>query len=138
MGARVVCDRRGARDRGEEPLPTPGTGCRRTRLYLRAATYYSTALYLITHSSDPGRQHDIWLRQRACWDSSVDLAAVPGERLEIPYEGTTLPGYFFRAPDAAPGEARPLVVMQQRQRRRDVGHGAVRRASPRTSAAITG
>jgi hypothetical protein len=29
----------------------------------------------------------------------VDLAAVPGERLQIPYEGTTLPGYFFRAPD---------------------------------------
>ncbi len=80
--------------------------------YLRAATYYSTGLYLITHASDPGRQHDIWLRHRACFDRSVDLAAVPGERLEIPYEGTTLPGYFFRAPDAAPGEARPLVVMQ--------------------------
>ncbi len=80
-------------------------------LYLRAATYYATALYLITHSTDPSRQHDLWLRQRACWDSAVDLAVVPGERIQIPYEGTTLPGYFFRAPDAVPGERRPLVVM---------------------------
>ena len=41
----------------------------------------------------------------------VDLQPVPGERIAIPYEGTTLKGYFFRAPDAEPGERRPLVVM---------------------------
>ncbi len=34
-----------------------------------------------------------------------------GEHVEIPYEDTTLPGYFFRAPDAEPGERRPLVVV---------------------------
>jgi hypothetical protein len=56
-------------------------------------------------------QLELWKRHRACWDKAVDLAPVPGERLQVPYEGTTLPGYFFRAPDAAPGERRPLVVM---------------------------
>jgi hypothetical protein len=82
------------------------------RAYLqRAATYYATALYLIAHSSAPERQQEIWAKQRACWDQVVDLAPVPGERLAIPYESTTLPGYFFRAPDARPGEPRPLVVM---------------------------
>ena len=75
-------------------------------LYLRAANYLSTGLYLITHSSAPERQHELWKRHRACWDKSVDLADVPAERLQIPYEGTTLPGYFFRAPDAGPGERR--------------------------------
>jgi hypothetical protein len=80
-------------------------------LYLKAANSYSTGLYLITHSSAPERQLDLWKRHRACWDKVVDLAPVPGERLQVPYEGTTLPGYFFRAPDAAPGERRPLVVM---------------------------
>jgi len=80
-------------------------------LYLRASSYFSTGLYLITHSGAPGRQLDIWRRHRACWDKLVDLAPVPGERLQVPYEGTTLPGYFFRAPGAAPGERRPLVVM---------------------------
>ena len=80
-------------------------------LYLRAANYFSTGLYLITHSSAPERQLEIWKRHRACWDKVVDLSAPPGERLQIPYEGTTLPGYFFRAPDAGPGERRPLVVL---------------------------
>ena len=79
--------------------------------YLRAANYFSTGLYLITHSSAPERQLDIWTRHRACWDKYVDLAPVPGERLQIPYEGTTLPGYLFRAPGAEPGERRPLVVL---------------------------
>ena len=36
---------------------------------------------------------------------------MPGERIAITYEGTTLPGYFFRAPDARPAEPRPLVVV---------------------------
>jgi hypothetical protein len=65
--------------------------------------FRSTGLYLITHLSAPERQLELWKRYRACWDKAVDLAAVPGERLQIPYEGTSLPGYFFRAPDARPG-----------------------------------
>jgi hypothetical protein len=79
--------------------------------YLRASTYYATGLYRIAHSSEPDRQLEIWRRQRDCWDHAVDLFPVPGERLTIPYENTTLPGYFFRAPDAQPGEPRPLVVI---------------------------
>ena len=79
--------------------------------YLRGATYYGTALYRVAYSSDPDRQLQIWRRQRSCWDRAVDLFAVPGERLGIPYEDTTLPGYFFRAPDQEPGERRPLVVL---------------------------
>jgi prolyl oligopeptidase family protein len=82
------------------------------RAYLkRAATYYATALYVIEHASDPSRRQELWTTQRGWWEQLVDLAPVPGERLQIPYESTTLPGYFFRAPDAAPGEPRPLVVM---------------------------
>jgi hypothetical protein len=79
--------------------------------YLRAATYYATALSRISESSEPERQLEIWRRQRACWDAAVDLFPSPGERIEIPYGDTTLPGYVFRAPDAAPGERRPLIVM---------------------------
>jgi fermentation-respiration switch protein FrsA (DUF1100 family) len=80
-------------------------------LYVRGARYYSTALYLITHSQQANRRLEIWRRHRACWDKAVDLAPVPGERITIAYEDATLSGYFFRAPDAAPGERRPLVVM---------------------------
>jgi hypothetical protein len=90
--------------------------------YRRAATYYATALYRIAGTADSNgnvghngvevpRQLDLWRRQRACWEKVVDLRPVPGERVAIPYEGTTLPAYFFRAPDAKPGEARPLVIV---------------------------
>lgn len=77
----------------------------------RAGTAYATALYLITHSAQADRALELWREQHASWEQLVDLADPPGERVAIPYEDTTLPGWFFRAPDAVPGEARPLVVM---------------------------
>lgn len=79
--------------------------------YRRAATYYATALYRISHSSEPERELEIWRRQRTCWDHAVDLFPAPGERISINYENTALPAYFFRAPDADPGERRPLVIV---------------------------
>ena len=81
--------------------------------YRRTATYYATALYRFAGATEnePERELEIWRRQRECWERVVDLAPVPGERLAIPYEDTTLPAYFFRAPDADPDERRPLVVM---------------------------
>jgi hypothetical protein len=81
--------------------------------YRRAATYYGTALYRFAGASDRSleRELEVWRDQRDCWERTVDLLPVPGERIEIPYEDTSLKGYFFRAPDAAPGEPRPLVVM---------------------------
>jgi hypothetical protein len=81
--------------------------------YRRATTYYATALYCTAKAKDfgPKAELEVWRRHRECWEHIVDLSPVPGERISIPYEGTDLRGYFFRAPDAAPGERRPLVVM---------------------------
>ena len=47
----------------------------------------------------------------AFWERVVDLSPVAGERLAIPYETTTLPGFFFPAPGTQPSEPRPLVVV---------------------------
>jgi hypothetical protein len=97
-----------------EEASTAGRRVTAAAYYRRASTYYSTASYRIAGASadgDTSRELDLWRRQRAAWDRVVDLEAVPAERLTIPYEDTTLPGYFFRAPDAAPGERRPLVIM---------------------------
>ncbi len=80
-------------------------------LYRHAAIYYALALQRVFHSSEPERQLDIWRRQRACWQRTVDLSPVPGQLLAIAYQDTTLPGFFFPAPDASPGERRPLVVI---------------------------
>ena len=79
--------------------------------FRRAATYYATALYLLSHASEPEQGVELRRRQGACWERVVDLMDPAGERFVIPYEGTTLPGWFFRAPGAAPGERRPTVVV---------------------------
>lgn len=88
-------------------------GHRRTArgCYLRASNYFSTGAYLASQAKHEVDAHGIWARSRECWDAAVDLGDPAGERVEIPYEGTTLPAYVFRAPDAEPGEKRPLVVM---------------------------
>jgi hypothetical protein len=41
----------------------------------------------------------------------VDLSPVAGQRMAIPHGNATLPGFFFRAPDARPGEPRPVLVI---------------------------
>ena len=79
-------------------------------LYLRAAGYYAAALSQIAGSSERERMPALWRRQRACWERAVSCVPAAGRRIEIPYEGTSLPGYFFAAPGAA-GRPRPLVIM---------------------------
>ena len=63
------------------------------------------------HRARTGAGLDLWRRQRECWDRTVDRMPVPGERVAIPYEGTALPAYFFRAPDSDPEERRPLIIL---------------------------
>jgi hypothetical protein len=79
--------------------------------YLRAATSYAAALPAVTRSSEPERWLDLWRRQRTCWDRAVARFAPPAQRLALPHEDTTLPGFFFPAPDAAPGERRATVIV---------------------------
>jgi hypothetical protein len=68
--------------------------------YLRGSLYYSLATYSADAVGEPGLFGTLWEKHRAAWDRFVDLADFGGaaaERIEIPYEGTTLPGYFFRS-----------------------------------------
>lgn len=102
-----------ARDAAHDAAAAEQGGHRRSaRLHhARASTAYATALYLITHSGQAEHALELWREQHRSWERLVDLADPPGERLQIPYEDTTLPAWFFRAPGAEPGEARPLLVM---------------------------
>ena len=79
-------------------------------LYLRAAGYYAAALSHIAGSSERARLPALWRRQRTCWERAVSCVSAAGARIEIPYEGTSLPGWFFAAPGAV-GRRRPLVIM---------------------------
>lgn len=81
--------------------------------YRRAATYYAAALHCSARAERFGREAELatWRRQRECWEHVVDLSLPAGERLVIPYEKSALRAYFFRAPGAAVGERRPLVIV---------------------------
>ena len=100
--------------------------------FRRAADEYAAALRLVAFSSEPERARDLWRRQRDCWERVVDL--VPGERVAIPYEGTTLPGFFFRAGGGR--RAAPARGRQPRLRRADLG-GVGAAVAPRPPRAAT-
>ncbi len=79
--------------------------------YRHASTYYAAALDRVFHSSEPERQPAIWQRQRECWERALALGPAPVEHLRIPFGAVTLPGFFFPAPGADKGAARPLLIV---------------------------
>jgi hypothetical protein len=88
-----------------------GRGLSAAGQYLRASFYYSVATYSADGTGDPALFAALWEKHRAAWDEFVDLDGFGGaviERVEIPYEDTTLPGYFFRS--GAAGEARRTLI----------------------------
>jgi dienelactone hydrolase len=77
--------------------------------FFRASTYFRTAgVMLMSAPLDP-RLVDSYARQTTAFRCGAALLAAPPEILSIPYEGTTLPGYFFTAgPDDV---KRPTVIL---------------------------
>ncbi len=76
--------------------------------YLRASTYFRTAEFYLH-----GNPHDsrILSESRASQKAYAQAAKLIGptwEPVEIPYEGTTLPGYFYKADDS--GKPRPTLI----------------------------
>lgn len=78
-----------------------------------AATYYRASLYT---SQSERLQSPKWEGRNAAYQKSIDLllkhvelSGAPFTRVEVPYEGSSLPGYFLRAQSAhgAPG---PVVI----------------------------
>lgn len=82
--------------------------------HLRAATYYASAVNAVASLADSSELLPTFRKHRAQWDAWVDASGLAIERVSIPYEGTTLPGYFFRATGAvgraAPAAAAPALV----------------------------
>jgi hypothetical protein len=78
------------------------------RQFLRASMYYSVASNVADGTGDPTLFARLWGKHRAAWDRFVDLTDLQIEQIEIPYEATTLPGYFFRSGPA--GEPRRTLI----------------------------
>jgi hypothetical protein len=77
--------------------------------FLRASTYYNTAAFFLDGTSDPSRLLPTWKAHRECFDEAASRFDSPFEKVEIPYEGTTLPGYLFKVDDS--GSSRPLLIL---------------------------
>ena len=76
---------------------------------LRAATYYAACVYVVDWCDDPDAVlARTFAAYRRCWEQYLGLLDNPPERFDIPYEGTTMPGWFFAA--AGDGPKPTLVV----------------------------
>ena len=78
--------------------------------HLRAAKYYSQALFVVLGSSTPGAEEEVWLRMTEQWAAAAALTSPAWEKISIPYEGSDLPGWFFPAPSGS-GAPRPTVII---------------------------
>jgi pimeloyl-ACP methyl ester carboxylesterase len=77
-------------------------------LYMRSATYFSSALHRQNNPGDPmvfenTQSASVYFRK------ALELLDIPATPVQIQYENTTLPGYFFRSP-LAKGKVPVLIV----------------------------
>ncbi|MBO3457930.1 alpha/beta fold hydrolase [Aetokthonos hydrillicola Thurmond2011] len=64
--------------------------------YLRASNYYRTAEFFLHSNQQDPRILETWGRSETCFRQAVELFTPQIEAIEIPFEETTLPGYFYR------------------------------------------
>ena len=62
--------------------------------FLRASNYYRTAGFLLIEPADP-RFHESIELGKECFRNAISTFPFKVEAVEIPYEGTTLPGYYY-------------------------------------------
>ena len=65
------------------------------KTFLRAATYFSASVVFIDGTKDPSRGVPAWQRHIACWERFCFYLNPPAEKVSIPYEGISMPGYLF-------------------------------------------
>ena len=120
-----------------EHASTTATSVSAREAYLpRPRSYYAAVLPSVDGIEDPEPVLQAAFREhRRCFDAYVALLDIPGEKVEIPYESSTMPGYFFARRRGRRGPAHDHP--EQRQRRR--GHDPVARLrrAARSPAATT-
>lgn len=78
--------------------------------YLRSAEALTGPLYLVLGTSTPDREASVFGTLKDRWHKAGALFDPRIERVEIPYEGSTLPGYWM--PAAGGGDVRrPTVIV---------------------------
>ncbi len=78
--------------------------------YLRAGNYYRTSEFYIHADPSDERHLEAARKSRDCFVEALELFPYPAQPVAVPYEGTTLPGYFLTTPHAD-GVAPLLILM---------------------------
>lgn len=79
--------------------------------YLRASEYYRSAdFYLHDNPSNPEILR-LWNRMESCFEKARKLSVPSFEPIQIPYEGTKLPGYF--CPAGTRRKRAPTLIIHQ-------------------------
>ncbi|MFJ3876236.1 alpha/beta hydrolase family protein [Streptomyces sp. NPDC090077] len=76
---------------------------------LRAAQYYSQALFYVLGTDRPGDEKALYLSARGAWDAFARLCSPAAVTAQVPYAGTHLPVWFFRP--EGPVRPRPTVIL---------------------------
>jgi pimeloyl-ACP methyl ester carboxylesterase len=77
--------------------------------YLRASNYFRTSEFFIHAKHDDPRIYSAYEKSTSAYKLGCPLYPTPILPVEIPYENTTLPGYFHRVDDS--GKKRPLLIL---------------------------
>jgi hypothetical protein len=77
--------------------------------YLWAQNFYDSSTYFLDGSDDSSRFLPTWQALYDCWLKSLPFFDPPIEPVSIPYEGTTLHGFYMRGNGKA--KRRPLLIL---------------------------
>ncbi len=77
--------------------------------YLRSAQYYDQALFFVLGTSTPHAEEAAYQRMQQQWNAATQLFDPPFQSVQIPYEHTTMPGYFLAS--KRPGRRPTVIVM---------------------------
>ncbi|WP_216855243.1 hypothetical protein [Paenibacillus alba] len=66
---------------------------------MRASNYYRTAEFFLHGNPTDPRILETWGKSRNTFRQAIQLMDTLVEQVEIAYEGTYLPGYFYRVDD---------------------------------------
>jgi dipeptidyl aminopeptidase/acylaminoacyl peptidase len=64
--------------------------------YFRASEYYRTAEFFLHGTPSDPEINILWDLAHLCFNKAIKLLPTPVETIEIPYEGTTIPAYYFK------------------------------------------
>jgi hypothetical protein len=95
--------------RGAADASAAAHGVSARETYLRVATYYAQAGFFADGTREPSRFGPAWEAHRAAFDAFAARLDPPAAPIEIPYEGTTLPGYALTVDTS--GRPRPWLIM---------------------------